>query len=170
MLQWCWRRLLRVPWTAKKSNHSILKEVSPEYSLGGLTLTLKLQYFGHLMQRTDSWRRPWCWDRLRKGEGDDRGWDDWMVSLTLWARVWVSSRSWWWAGSLACCSPWVRKVGHDWATELNFFSPSVQSYLDDYMILKCILLLNTSCVCVSGFFSLFLGNILCLFPFGYLSE
>ena len=55
---WCWRRLLRVPWTAKKSNHSILKEVSPEYSLGGLTLTLKLQYFGHLMQRTDSWRRP----------------------------------------------------------------------------------------------------------------
>ena len=51
---WCWRRLLRVPWTARRSNQSILKEISPEYSLGGLMLKLKLQYFGHLMRRTDS--------------------------------------------------------------------------------------------------------------------
>ena len=62
---WCWRRLLRVPWTARRSNQSILKEISPEYSLEGLILKLKLQYFGHLM-------RPWCWQRL-KAEGDDRG-------------------------------------------------------------------------------------------------
>ena len=57
-LWWCWKRLLRVPWTARRSNQSILKEISPEYSLEGLMLKLKLQYFGHLMQRTDSWKRP----------------------------------------------------------------------------------------------------------------
>ena len=55
---WCWRRLLRVPWTARRSNQSILKEISPEYSLEGLMLKLKLQYFGHLMRRTDSLKRP----------------------------------------------------------------------------------------------------------------
>ena len=59
---WCWRRLLRVPWTARRSNQSILKEISPEYSLEGLMLKLKLQYFGHLMQRTDSFERPPCWE------------------------------------------------------------------------------------------------------------
>ena len=60
---WCWRRLLRVPWTARRYNLSILKEISPEYSLEGLMLTLKLQYFGHLMWRTDSFKRSWCWER-----------------------------------------------------------------------------------------------------------
>ena len=71
---WYWRRLLRVPWTARRSNQSILKEISSEYSLEGLMLKLKLQYFGHLMQRTDSLERPCCWERLRAGgEGDDRG-------------------------------------------------------------------------------------------------
>ena len=63
----CWRRLLRVPWTAKRSNQSILKEMSPEYSLEGLMLKLKLQSFGHLMRRTDSLKRPWCWERLKVG-------------------------------------------------------------------------------------------------------
>ena len=76
---WRWRRLFRVFWTARRSNQSILKEISPEYSLEGLTLKLKLQYFGHLMRRTDSWNRPWCWERLKVGgEGDNRGWDSWM--------------------------------------------------------------------------------------------
>ena len=95
---WCWRRLLRVPWTARRSNQTILKEASPEYSLEGLMLKLKLQYFGHLMQRTDSWERPWCWERLNTGERDDRGWDGWMVSPTQSTWVWVNSRSWWWTG------------------------------------------------------------------------
>ena len=54
---WCWRRLLRVPWTTRRSNQSILKEISPEYSLEGLMLKLKLQYFGHLMRRTDSFEK-----------------------------------------------------------------------------------------------------------------
>ena len=123
---WCWRRLLRVPWTARRSNQSILKEISPEYSLEGLMLKLKLQYFGHLMRRTDSlahWKRPWCWERLRVGgEGDDRGWDGWMASmtwsLTRWTWVWVDSGNWWYTGK-----PGVlrfmgsKRVGHDRVTE-----------------------------------------------------
>ena len=71
---WCWRRLFRVPWTSRRSNQSILKEISAEYSLEGLMLKLKFQYFGHLMQRTDSFEKPWCWERLKAGgEANDRG-------------------------------------------------------------------------------------------------
>ena len=71
---WCWRRLLRVHWTARRSNQPIVKEISPKYSLEGLILKLKFQYFGHLMQRTDHWKSPWCWERLKAGgEGDNRG-------------------------------------------------------------------------------------------------
>ena len=91
---WCWRRLLRVPWTARRSNQSILKEISPEYSLEGLILKLKLQYFGHLMWRTDSLEKTWCWERLKAwGEEDDRGWDGWMALLTQWTWAWASSKS-----------------------------------------------------------------------------
>ena len=94
---WCWRRLLRVPWTTKRSNQPILKEISPEYSLEGLML--KLQYFGHLMRRADSLEKTWCWERLKAGgEGEDSGWDGWMASPTRWTWVWVNSRSWWWTG------------------------------------------------------------------------
>ena len=118
---WCWRRLLWVPWTARRSNQSILKEISAEYSLEGLMLKLKLQYFGHLMWRTNSWKRPWCWERLKAGgEGGDRGWDGWMASPTRWTWVWASSRSWWWTGRpgvLQSLGP--QRVGHDWATELT---------------------------------------------------
>ena len=71
---WCWRRLLRVPWTARRSNQSILKEINPEFSLEGLTLKLKIQYFGHLMSRTDSLEKTRCWERLKAGgEEHDRG-------------------------------------------------------------------------------------------------
>ena len=70
---WCWKGLLRVPWTAKRSNQSILKEINPEYSLEGLMLKLKLQYFGHLLQRADSLEKTPCWERLKaKGEEDGR--------------------------------------------------------------------------------------------------
>ena len=96
---WCWRRLLRVPWTARRSNQLILKEINPEYSLAGLMLKLKLQYFGYLMWRADSLKRPWCWERLKAGgEGDDRGWDGWMASPTKWTWVWAYSGSWWRTG------------------------------------------------------------------------
>ena len=90
---WCWRRLLRVPWTARRSNPAILKEISPEYLLEGLTL--KLQYFGHLIEELSDWKKPWCWERLKTGgEGNNRGWDGWMASPTRWMWIWVSSRSW----------------------------------------------------------------------------
>ena len=118
---WCtlerfWRRLLRVPWTARRAN---LKEISPEYSLEGLMLKLKLQYFG-LMWRADSLERPWCWERLKAGgEGDDREWDGWVVSPTQWTWIWVSSGSWWWTGKPGVLqSMGSQRVRHDWLTVL----------------------------------------------------
>ena len=97
---WCWRRLLRVPWTSRRSNQSILKEISPEYPLEGRML--KLMWWTDLStwcEELTHLKRPWCWERLRAGgEGDNRGWDGWMASLTQWTWVWVSSRSWWWTG------------------------------------------------------------------------
>ena len=94
---WCWRRLLWVPWTGRRSSQSILKEISPEYSLEGLML--KLQYFGHLMRRTDWSEKTWFWERLKaEGEGDDRGWNGWMAIPTRWTCAWASSGSWWWTG------------------------------------------------------------------------
>ena len=80
---WCWRRLLRVLWNARRSNQSILKEISPEYSLEGLMLKLKLQYLATLCKELTHFKRPGCWEILRAGvEGDDRGRDGWMVSPT----------------------------------------------------------------------------------------
>ena len=104
---WCWRRLLRVPWTARRSNQSILKEISPGCSLEGLTLKLKLQYFGHLIQKADSFEKTWCWERLRAGgEGDDRGWDGWRHHR-------LDGHGFGWnpgvgdgQGGLVCCSSW----------------------------------------------------------------
>ena len=114
--------LLRVPWTARRSNQSILKETSPGCSLEGLMLKLKIQYFGHLMWRVDSLIWCWCWEGLRVGgEGDDRGWDGWMASPTPWTWVWVNSGSWWWTGRPGML--WFvrsQRVGHDWATGLNW--------------------------------------------------
>ena len=104
---WWWRKLLRVPWTARRSNQSILK-ISPVCSLEELMLKLKLQYFGQLMWREDLFEKPWCWERLKPGgEGDDRGWDGWMASPTQWTWVWVDygfgpdGQ-----GGLACCGSW----------------------------------------------------------------
>ena len=116
---WCWRRLLRVPWTARRSNQPILKEISPEYSLEGLMLKLKLQYLGHLSQRTDSFEMTLM---LEKTEGERRrGWDGWMASLTQWTWVWANSRSWWWTGRPGTLqSMGSQGVGHDWVTELNW--------------------------------------------------
>ena len=135
---WCWRRLLRVPWTARRSNQSILKEISPRCSLEGLMLKLKLHVFGHLMWRVTHWKRPCCWEGLGAGgEGDDRGWDGWMASLTRWAWVWVNSGSWWWTGR-----PGVlrfmgsQRVGHDWATELNWTDKWYQEILVSIWVLS----------------------------------
>ena len=116
---WCWRRLLRVPWTARKWNQSILKQINLEYSLEGLLLKLKLQYFDHLMWRANSLEKPWCWERLRAGrEGGDRGWDGWMASPNQWRWIWVNSRRQWRAGKPGMLqSMESQRVGHDLGTE-----------------------------------------------------
>ena len=120
---WCWRRLLRVPWTTRRSNQSILKEISPECSLEGLMLKLKLQYFGHLMQRADLLEKTLMLGKMRAGgERDDRGWDGWMASLTQWTWVWASPESWWWTvkpGVLLFMGSQSRTWLSDW-TESNW--------------------------------------------------
>ena len=99
-----------------KSNQSILKEMSPKYSLEGLML--KLTYL----------KRCWCWERLRVGELDNRGWDGWITSLTQWTWIWVNSRSWWWTGRPGMLqSMGSQKVRHNWATELNWWLRSKES-------------------------------------------
>ena len=118
---WCWRRLSRVPWTARRSSQPILKEISSECSLEGLMLKLKLQYFDHLMRRVDSLENTLMLGRIggrrRRGRQSFR----WSASPTWWTCVWVTSRSWWWTGR-----PGVlrfmgsQRVRHDWATELNW--------------------------------------------------
>ena len=120
---WCWR-LLRVPWTARRSNQSILKEISPVCSLEGLMLKLKLQYFGHLMQRVNSLKNTLMLGGIGAGgEGNSRGWDGWMASLTWWTWVWVNSRSQWWTGRPGVLHSWGRKEAYttEWLnwTELN---------------------------------------------------
>ena len=117
---WCWRRLLRVPWTSRRSNQSILKEISPEYSLEGLLLKLKLQYFGHLMQKTNSLGKTLMLGKIEGRRGDDRGWDGWMASPTQSTWIWVSSGSRGWTGRPGVLqSMGSQGVRHNWATELN---------------------------------------------------
>ena len=136
---WCWRRVLRVPWTARRSNQSILKEISPGCSLEGLML--KLTHLAIWWEELTHLKRPWCWERLRAGgEGDDRGWDGWMASPPRWAWVWVDSGSWWWTrrpGVLQFMGS--QRVGHDRATELNWNNKvllySIRSYIQ-YPVIK----------------------------------
>ena len=118
---WCWRRFLRVPWTARGSNQSTLKEISPEYSLEGLMLKLKLQYFGHLMWRADSFEKT-----LMLGKIEDRqrrGWQRmrWLDGITdSMDMCWVNSGSWWWTGRPGVLqSMGSQRIRHHWVTELN---------------------------------------------------
>ena len=115
-------RLLRVPWTARRSSQSVLKEISPEYSLEGLMLKLKLQYLTTWCKELTHLKTLWCWGRLKAGgEGDDRGWDGWMASLTQWTWVYINFGCCWWTerpGVLQ--SMGSQKVGPDWETELNW--------------------------------------------------
>ena len=119
---WYWGRLLRVPWMARRSNQSILKEINPEYSLEGLILKLKLWYFSHLMWRTDSLEKTLMLGKIegrrRRGQQKMR-WES--ASPILWTWVWASSRSWWWTGKPGVLqSMGLQSVGHNWATELNW--------------------------------------------------
>ena len=118
---WCWRRLLKVPWTARRSNQYILKEISPEYSLNDWCWSWNSNTLATWCEELTPLKRPWCWERLKAGgEGDDRGRDGWMASMTWWTWVWVSSRRWWWTGKPGVLqSMGSQRVRHDWATELN---------------------------------------------------
>ena len=96
---WCWRRLLRVPWTARRSNQSILKDISPEYHWKDWCWNWNFNTLATYWEELTHLKRPSCWERLKAGgEGDNRGWDGWMASLSQWAWVWVNSESWWWTG------------------------------------------------------------------------
>ena len=111
---WCWRRHLRMPWTTRRSNQSILKEISPE--LEGLML--KLQYFGHLMHRANSLEKTLMLGKIEAGQGEDRGWDGWMASPTQWTWVRANAGRWWWRekpGMLQ--STGLQRIGRNWATE-----------------------------------------------------
>jgi len=114
---WCWKRLLRVPWTARRSNQSILKEINPEYSLEGLML--KLQYFGHLMQRANSLEKTLMPGKIEGGKkGDNRGLNGWLASPTQQNKLWTSSGRWWRTGKPGMLqSMGSQKVRHDWSTE-----------------------------------------------------
>ena len=135
---WCWRRLLRVPWTTRRSNQSVLKEISPEYSLEGLMLKLKLRYFGNLMWRTGSLEKTLMLGNLKvRRKGDDREWDGWIASLTQWTWVWASSESWWWIGKPGVLqSMGSQRVGHDWVTELNCTKIKIIKIKNWYLIVK----------------------------------
>ena len=119
--RWCWRRLLIVPWTARRSNPSILRGISLEYSLEGLMLKLIFQYFGHLVQRTDLLEKTLMLGKIEGGRRrDGRGWDGWMASLTQRIWVWVGSGSWWWTAKPGMMQPMQsQRVEYNWMTELN---------------------------------------------------
>ena len=135
---WCWRRLLRVPWTARRSNQSILKEISPEYSLEGLML--KLQYFGHLMWRTDSFEKTLTLGKIKGRRGRDEGemleWHPWLNGQEFEQAMGVGDGQ----GSLACCSPWGRK---EWdRTEWLNWTVPVQVILSSSLTCWFLLLLT----------------------------
>ena len=119
---WCWR-LLRVPCTARRSNQSILKEWVLNIYWKVWCWSWSSNTLATWWEEPTHWKRPWCWERLKAGgEGDDRGWDGWMASLTQWTWIWVRSGSWHWKGKpgmLQCMGS--QRIWHDWVTELNDF-------------------------------------------------
>ena len=118
---WCQRRLLRVPWTAVRSNQSILKENQSCIFIGRLCWSFNSNRLATWCEELTHWKIPWWWERLKAGgEGDDRGWDGCMASPTQWTWVWASSGTWWWVGKTGMLQPMgLQKVKHDWVTELT---------------------------------------------------
>ena len=123
---WCWRRLLRVPWTARSSNQSILKEISPEYLLEGWCWSWNSNTLATWCEELTQWKRPWCWARLKAGEeGDNRGWDGWMASPTQWTWVWVDFGSWWWTGKPGV----LQSMGSQSWTWLSYCTELILTYI-----------------------------------------
>ena len=119
---WCWRRLLRVPWTARRSNQSILKQISPQCSLEAWCWSWNSNTSATWCEELTHLKGPWCWERLKAGgKGDNRGWDGWMASLTQWTWVWVDSRSWRWTGRPGVLqSMGSQRVRHDTTEQLSW--------------------------------------------------
>jgi len=139
---WCWRRLLSVAWTARRCNQSILKEISPECSLEGLMLKLKLQYLATWCKELTHLKRPWCWERLRAGgEGDDKGWDSCMASPTQGTWICVDSRNWWWTRR-PCVLPFMDSQELNMTEELNWtevveYSVRILSFFSFFFLWFC---------------------------------
>ena len=119
---WCWRRLLRVPWTARRYNQSILKEIILNVHWKDWCWNWNSNTLATWCEELTQWKRPWCWERLKVGrEGNNRRLDGWMASLTWWTWVCASSGSWWWTGRPGILqSMGLQRVGPDWETELNW--------------------------------------------------
>ena len=122
---WCQRRLLRIPWTARRYNQSILKEIIPNIHWKDWCWSWNSNTLATWCEEPTHWKRLRCWEILKAGgEGDNRGWDSKMASPTQWTWIWVSSRSWWWTGKPGVLqSMGSQRVRHDWATELNWTEP-----------------------------------------------
>ena len=131
---WCWRRLLRVPWTARRSNQSIIKEITWNIHWKDCCSSWNFNTLATWCEDLTHWKRPRCWRRLKaRGEGDNKGWDGWMASLTLWTWVWARSGSWWWTGKRGMFSPWGCKELDmteqlNWAQYRKFFLSVVHVY------------------------------------------
>ena len=134
---WFWRRLLRVPWTASRSNKSILKEINPGCSWENWCWGWNSNTLATWCEELTHWKRSWCWEGLGAGgEGDDRGWDGWMASPTQCTWVWVNSGSWWWtemSGMLRFMGS--QRVGQNWVTELNWTELICLLYYEIFVIL-----------------------------------
>ena len=127
--EWCWERLLRISWTSRRSRQSIRKEISPEYSLEGLMLRVRIHTLATWWEELTHWKKLCCWESLKVGE-EGVTWDGWMASPTRWTWVWAGSGSWWWTGK----SGMLQSMGlqsrtrlSDW-TELNFFTKNSLYY------------------------------------------
>ena len=118
---WCWRRFSRVPWTSRGLNQSILKESVLNFHWNGWCWRWISNTLATWCIEVTHWKRPWCYKRLKAGgEGDDRGWDDWVASLSQWASVWANSGSCWWTGKPGMLqSVGSQRFGH-WVTGLNW--------------------------------------------------
>ena len=149
---WWWRRLLRVPWTARRS---VLNIHWKDWCWSSNILATWCKELTH-------WKRPWCWERLKAREGDDREWDGWMASPTRWTWVWVASGSWWWIGKPGVLqSMGLQRVGRDWASEL---------ILTHYFFNSCAALDTIDCLTDSLSILAFLVFSSLWFPFSFVSS
>ena len=133
---WCCRRLLKGPWTARRSNQSIQRKSVLNIHWKNWYWSWNSNTLATWCEELIPWKRPWCWERLKVGEGDNRGWDGWIASPTQWTWVWVNSGSWWWTGRPGVLqSMESQRIRHDWATKLNWTEPYYTFYLAKFLFL-----------------------------------